>query len=167
MYTSYLSCFVTPYSMVHLIDILFILKFEVLFLFSINTYLNSLNKISDHLTAKHALSIYLTCILGLTHRHINGVSYSGTCLKRPPMGPKLLLTALDRWSCYAGSTECKRVIQVATRIGPLYSSATAPHSQSGIPLPGIRVINNPTPKLVLEESVGVMKPPSTEHQHMM
>ena len=35
------------------------------------------------------------------------VYYNGTCLKRPPLGPKLL-TALDRWSYYAGSTECKR-----------------------------------------------------------
>ena len=35
------------------------------------------------------------------------VYYSGTCLKRPPLGPKLL-TALDRWSYYAVSTECKR-----------------------------------------------------------
>ena len=35
--------------------------------------------------------------------------YGGTCLRRPPLGPKLLAT-LDRWSYYAGSTECKRVI---------------------------------------------------------
>ena len=28
--------------------------------------------------------------------------YSGTCLKQPPLGPKLL-AALDRWSYYAGS----------------------------------------------------------------
>ena len=39
--------------------------------------------------------------------------YSGTCLKRPPLGPKLL-AALDRWSYYAGSTECKRVINFRT-----------------------------------------------------
>ena len=31
--------------------------------------------------------------------------YSGTCLKRPPLGPKLL-AALDMWSYYTGSTEC-------------------------------------------------------------
>ena len=35
--------------------------------------------------------------------------YSGTYLKGPPLGPKLL-AALERWSYYAGSTECKRVI---------------------------------------------------------
>ena len=28
---------------------------------------------------------------------------------QPPLGPKLL-AALDRWSYYAGSTECKRII---------------------------------------------------------
>ena len=39
----------------------------------------------------------------------NYLLYSGTCLKQPPPGPNLL-AALDRWSFYAGSTECKRVI---------------------------------------------------------
>ena len=44
--------------------------------------------------------------------------YSGTCLKRPSLGPKLLGT-LDRWSYYAGSSEYKGgcLIQVATSTG--------------------------------------------------
>ena len=43
------------------------------------------------------------------HPYPHYAEYSGTCLKRQPWGPKLL-AALERWSYYAGSTECKRGI---------------------------------------------------------
>ena len=37
--------------------------------------------------------------------------YSGTCLKRPPLGPKLLaVLKIEVVFNYAGSTECKRII---------------------------------------------------------
>ena len=45
-------------------------------------------------------------------------------------------------------------------------ACTAPHSQSGIPLSALRAIDNPIPKLMLEESAGVMKPPNTEHVYV-
>ena len=57
---------------------------------------------------KHCLQGY-TCTICLALYTAIIIEYSGTCLKQPPLGQKLL-AALGRWSYYAGSTECKRVI---------------------------------------------------------